>query len=294
MKKLGVVLLASLFLGVSFAQANILPENDLWKVDGFNVGLGLSEAEFNEAIDEVLKVYEPIIRSFGANLEVVRLWEHPDVNATALMRGKNWFLTFYGGLARRPEINKDGMQLVVCHEIGHLIGGFPFKSHGASVEGQSDYFATQECIRRVWSHQPSSIPLSADGDHPIVRKACDQSWSGRGDQEHCYRTAGGSMSLARLMGALTPEPTVPSFEQHDPNKVSVTYVKHPAAQCRLDTLLSAAYCTAQFDVARVPGRGHANGQDSLGAETEMTQTSCAERSGFEVGLRPRCWFFPRM
>ncbi len=294
--------LFGLILGGSVANATILPENDLWKVDGMNKGLGLTQAEFNETIDEVMGVYEPIIRSFGARVQLEKLWTDATVNARASRSGTTWKISMYGGLARRPEVTKDGMQLVVCHELGHHIAGFPFYKASpfggmdwAAVEGQSDYFASQECLRRVWDHQPRSfVDAQFADEHPKVVEGCDKAWSGSGDRQHCYRVAAAGLSVARLLGAIGSRPTVPTFDARDPGVVTETNAAHPAAQCRLDTFLEGAVCTGHFDVAKIPGRSHRLGQGSVDAEREMAVTSCAAHSGFTTGLRPRCWFLPRL
>ena len=69
------------------------------------------------------------------------------VNANASQRGRTWIVNMYGGLARRPEITPDGFAMVLCHELGHHMGGFPFVSGWAANEGQSDLFATLSCGR---------------------------------------------------------------------------------------------------------------------------------------------------
>lgn len=294
--KMGMWVLSSVMsvlvlFSVSTAQATILPENDLWKQDGMFKTAGLTEAEFHSAIDEVINVYEPIVRSFGATLTVERRWSDPTVNAQAEMNGRNWTVRMFGGLARRPEVTFDGMQLVVCHELGHLVGGFPFKPWGTSTEGQSDYFATQECARRVWGMESAS---SSTLPAPAVKTACDRVWSKSTDQAHCYRASAAGHSLASLLCAIGSRPVVPSFERRDTTVVTSTSISHPNAQCRLDTMFAGALCAASFDVSRVPGRSHPAGEGSVEAERDMAATSCAAASGFAEGLRPTCWFKPRL
>lgn len=292
------------FLMVSFggsaANATILPENDLWKYDGLNKGLGITQTEFNESIDEVMEIYEPIMKAFGARVKVEKLWSDPTVNARARRDGSTWVISMYGGLARRPEVTRDGMQLVVCHELGHHLGGFPFYSTSATgsmgwaaAEGQSDYFASQECLRRVWK-EGSAESFNLDEVHPRVRSDCDRVWDVADDRELCYRMAGASLSVSRLLGAIASRPVVPEFDKRDSNVVTRTNIAHPAAQCRLDTFMQGALCKAEFDPTKIPGRSNAAGQGSLDAEREMAENSCTTHSGYEVGLRPRCWFAPRL
>ena len=66
---------------VSFA-----PENDFYKYDNKDsyAATGISEADFNEVLDNVQSIYTPIFKSFGANLVINRAWNDSTVNAYAL------------------------------------------------------------------------------------------------------------------------------------------------------------------------------------------------------------------
>ena len=57
----------------------------------------------------------------------------------------------FGGLARHKLVTPDGFALVACHEMGHHLGGAPRRGGWASNEGQSDYYATTKCARRIWA-----------------------------------------------------------------------------------------------------------------------------------------------
>ena len=149
-----------------------LPENDKYiGVDQqSNLG-GLDEAQFNAVIDEVEAIYKPIVAAKGGTLNVKRLWTDGTVNASAQRQGSTYVVNMYGGLARHQAVTADGFALVVCHEIGHHIGGSPVyggkpsQANGsggwgggggggsnswASNEGQSDYFANTKCLRKVF------------------------------------------------------------------------------------------------------------------------------------------------
>ena len=68
-------------------------------------------------------------------------------------RNLNFYkVIMFGGLARRPEITADGFLLVVCHELGHHLAGYPFIDDWAANEGQADYFATQSCTKNIWQN----------------------------------------------------------------------------------------------------------------------------------------------
>lgn len=200
----------------------------------------------------------------------------------------------YGGLARRPEVTKDGFVLVICHELGHHLGGFPFYSGGdwAANEGQADYFATHACAHKMWDGSADNA-LSRDGVDPVAKQQCDQSYTLQDERDVCYRTANASQSLANLLAVLGAENT-PQFSTPDLSEVSATYEGHPAAQCRLDTYFGGALCATRFNEAVIPGRNHPKGQESVEAEADAAQYSCTRAQGQTLGVRPLCWYKPNL
>ena len=68
-------------------------------------------------------------------------------NAT-LMIGSDYFFS-----NSKNQLNLEQFLFIYCHELGHFIGGAPFKknpgSTWASTEGQADYWATSVCLRRT-------------------------------------------------------------------------------------------------------------------------------------------------
>ena len=86
---------------------------------------GIDEAVFNQVIDEITAVYEPIVRANGDKMIVNRKWDDGTVNASAQRSGKKVIVNMYGGLARHSLITKDGFAIVMCHEMGHHLGGAP-------------------------------------------------------------------------------------------------------------------------------------------------------------------------
>jgi hypothetical protein len=140
-------------------KGGFVPENDLFIPSSVKSINGITEEAFNDAIDEVETIYAPIIAQMGAELSIERKWDDGTVNAYAMQSGKTWKVAMFGGLARHATITKDAMALVVCHEIGHHLGGAP-KTAGflglnrwASNEGQADYYANLKCLRKLFLSQ---------------------------------------------------------------------------------------------------------------------------------------------
>jgi hypothetical protein len=270
----------------------MIPPNNQFYGVGF--AGGISENTFNKVIDAAEKIYKPIIKAKGANLTVVRKWSDGTVNAYAEQNGSEWKVSMFGGLARHPEITADGFAEVLCHEIGHHIGGAP-KYRGnpwASVEGQSDYFATLKCMHKMIAELQEWPTLAEplDDVDPLVAERCKAAWpSNETDYKICVRSSYGGLSLARLLASLNKE-TVPQFNTPDTSKVGRTNENHPKGQCRLDTYFAGAVCNVD------PNIEPSGTDETVGVCTGVGATFLqAINKGMSaytdgLGMRPGCWY----
>lgn len=289
---LGSVCFAAPLAGQSGVRS-FMPENRLNLRDNPNRIANITEEQFNQIIDDIMKLYVPIAKAHGAELVVDKNWKDNTVNAYASQSGKTWKVAMFGGLARRPEVTPDGFAMVVCHELGHHFGGYAFYgSDWASSEGNSDYFATQTCAKMIWGNQqPLNRRWARFDDTPAsVKEKCAAAWKDENARGWCHRTAIAGLSLANLLAALEGGGKAPKFETPDPSTVNRTSTTHPHAQCRLDTYFQGALCTKIYDPKVIPGRGNSSGQSSAAAETVSAQYSCYAQEKFQIGIRPSCWF----
>lgn len=276
------------------AEASILPPNDLHLQDNLAMTENMTEDEFKTIINDITALYTDLATKNGGTLEANALWTNSTVNASANQIGGSWIINMYGGLARRPEVTKDGFALVVCHELGHHFGGFSLNgSSWAANEGQSDYFATHSCAKRAWANQRDINASFREQIGEFERDACDATYGIQTERDLCYRTAAAGKSLGLLLAALGGS-DAPSYETPSTKKVRSTNNSHPVAQCRLDTYLAGALCTKAFDENIIPGRRHPKGQGSIEAERVAARYSCTEQDNLEAGLRPGCWFYSRL
>lgn len=195
-------LLITLCLIAGIAEAACFPPNDKWIAEDVTTS-NVSKAAFKSAISIVQKAYAPEVARNGGKLVINNMWSDGTVNSQAYRRGNTWYVDAFGGLARFHSMTKAGYIAVLCHEVGHHLGGYPKYDRNtdwASVEGQADYWATLECMRRV---DPSDSMAA-------------------------------SQTLANVLAELGGEP-MPSINTPDESVVSETYEDHPGAQCRLDT-----------------------------------------------------------
>lgn len=288
--KLSRSLLAVVSLVGSAAYADFLPPNNLHLQDNKRAVSNITEAQFNDIIDEAIAYYGPFLKSnFNATFTVNRRWTDSTVNASATQFLNTWTVNMYGGLARRPETTPDGFALVLCHEIGHHLGGYPFSSSWAADEGASDYFATLSCARDLWKNQPEKNALARETITEYPKSLCDSVWTTEEDQNLCYRSLLGSKSMATLLATLGG--TKADWTTTDKSVVKTTNHSHPAGQCRLDTYIAGALCSQNFDAAVIPGKDLGSKRNTAAAEEASGPYTCLKQD-FTVGPRPTCWFKP--
>jgi len=262
------MLLAVLMLvscGAKAQEQSFMPENTLNFYDSFSAA-NMTEAEFNKIISDAQTIYAPIISGLGAQLVIQKSWKDSTVNAYASRQGDVWLVKMFGGMARRPEMTADGFRLVLCHELGHHVAGFPFYSGmWAANEGQSDYYSTHACFRKMVSKVGEPLGYV----EPKVTSNCNYFWKNSVNRYICKRAMMGGVSLANLLGSLGG--TSVSINTKDTRQVSKTSDSHPAAQCRLDTYVAGSLCKNSWEDGVIP-------------ESAEESPSCPNR--------PKCWYAP--
>jgi len=288
--KLSRSVLAVVSLAGSAAYANFLPANNLHLQDNKRAVNNITEAQFNAIIDEAVAFYEPFLKvNFDATFVVNRKWTDSTVNASATQFFNTWTVNMYGGLARRPETTPDGFALVLCHEIGHHLGGYPFSSSWAADEGSADYFSTLSCARDLWKDQTEKNALARNEISEYPKSLCDKAWDKEVDQNLCYRSMLAGKSLGTLLSALGG--TVADYATPDATVVNATNHAHPQGQCRLDTYIEGAICSQKFDAKVIPGKDLGSKRNSAAAEEASGRFTCLKQD-FDTGARPLCWFKP--
>lgn len=288
------LILVATFLAAS-AHASFLPRNTVYLEEQ---GLGepqITEEIFKARIEKLQTTYAPVISQFGGRLSIKGDWKSKQVNAYATQMLMFWKVIVTGSLARRPELSPDGMTLIVCHEIGHHLGGFPFSEgtpfggRWASVEGQSDYFSTFVCAKKMWKEELTENAKFRELVNTLPRLQCDTSYESDADRDLCYRTSVALESVIATMAALMKKP-MPQYDTPDTNIVTATSEAHPKVQCRFDTLYAGAICPVKTDETLIPGKKVKGGRRGSEAEKEAAMLSCSLLRNFTVGVRPACWF----
>lgn len=294
---LALVAVSTLAVSSSFSEGTkelcegFLPKNEMKIPVGFKstaIGAaGLTEAQFNAVLDRVSRLYAPVISKRGGNLKINRLWTDSTVNASAEQKGSTWVLNMYGGLARHQATTEEGFALVVCHELGHHLGGAPkiagwFGGGGwATNEGGADYYANLKCLREYFAEDDNQTLVDAaktDGRlSTFAANLCDQEFAQDVDRLLCKRATLGGTSVANLFSDLSKNSKLADFSTPDKSVVKKMDDSHPATQCRLDTYLAGSICNVDKTVAN--------------SDSDYRQGSCVQGVA-KVGFRPLCWFKP--
>lgn len=265
----------------SMGKTGFAPENDM-KVSRWALfQSGMSEERFSEIIKLVKDVYTPVFAEKDAVLVIHPHWADDTVNANANTWGKRWVINIYGGIARHPLNTEDGFTLVLCHELGHFVGGPPKvdRKVWASNEGQADYFGAMKCMRRILEKEDNEgIVAKMSVDLEASRK-CDQVYNRSSDRAICKRIAMAGKALGHVLGSLHGKTNL-SFSTPDTSVVAVTNENHPDPQCRMDTYFQGILCNKSYD------------QDIDNADPRVG--NCIASEGYNLGLRPRCWYAPTL
>lgn len=263
------------------AGKGFLPENHRKYPVEFKT-TGLSVEQYNAVIDKFESFYAPVAKRFGAKLVIERKWESETVNAGTLRRdnGKTWVINLYGGYARHPDTTADSYMLVLCHEIGHHIGGAPKKvyesgTHWASTEGQSDYFATLKCLRKIFRDEENEEIVRELDIPESIRTECAQSFATKAQYSLCLRTSYAGIAVSKVNADIRNMPD-PEIDIVDSSIVSATSNDHPVPQCRLNTYFQGALCPVP--VIRPV------------SQIDDVKGTCHPALEYSTGLRPGCWY----
>ncbi|WP_159396815.1 trypsin-like peptidase domain-containing protein [Sorangium cellulosum] len=224
---------------------------------------------------------------------------------------RDWQINLGVTLRKQGLTPPDIVAFITCHEMGHALGGFPFKRGPAqtaqveglatgqygtvsSAEGQSDYFASKECLPRVWAADLEVNAMFRATVSEYAKTRCDAAWEDVDAQNLCYRIAAVAEGFGIWRRGSDPgESTIPVPRLDTPSTIEVpgTNADNPPGQCRVDTIFQGALCGTKFRGTDIPGLIPPYEQVlTLSPEVEAAAApdSCTEGPG----SRPRCWFAP--
>lgn len=258
---------------------------------------GITEPQFNQVIDAIEARYQElgVFKNLGVSLTIERRWDDDTVNANMSKRGKRWFVSSYGGMARLEVMTPDAFTLMVCGQLGTLLGGFPrwlpeqkaTRINAMSLSANASYYATYVCANLLWEHQHEDNAKSRDVVDHESRQFCDSLFEKTAEQNLCYRKAIAARVAATFLNRDKPV----SIETPD-EQIVMESQNTGGGQCSFDTYLAGAACKKsgawQHDTYPLD-------------EWQMAAQSCAAKEAdypydsadvIKAGLRPFCWFKP--
>ena len=228
----------------------------------------LSITEMELLIADVKSVYQPVMESRGYSFDILLKKDSLLKNAHAEANGNRRTVVVEAGLGRARHMSADHFSLILCHEVGHHLGGAPYMtgdhSIWASDEGQADYFASKECLRKVLKPNNAFIKLPT-----VISQKCDSQYPAQEESLLCQRAAKAAELFGKRDYLLTHYDHEPEVSYLKPvqltnaltpkNSFRFGYTDYPDSQCRTDIMFQGALCNKDI---------------------------CT--SG--LGSRPKCWF----
>lgn len=181
------------------------------------------------------------------------------------------------GLIMFPQMSPSAFTAILCHELGHYMGGMPKKLRGnttkrswSSAEGQADYFATSKCLPEFYKGEKANESFN----DTIAKEQVDELFHICSDPL-CMRVVHASLEMGKVFASIKKYASAPSLQKKDQSIVSRTNFKHPTLQCRLDTLVNGILCDAD--------------KNEHFSDDDPRVGACV---GEVKGTRPRCWYNP--
>lgn len=272
------------FLALNCAQvtnlnATVVPAGSEIMLSSARYDNGYSRERFDLITTQFERFWRPHFESLGGQFFLDTDWGDGAVNAWAWKEGSRYSLEIPGGLSRFHTMSEEAFVMVLCHELGHLMGGAPARNSQISLEGQADYFAAQKCFPRFFEVIRSQLGGFQSGPARTIfseEANFEVRCQGHQDSELCQHSLLGSLGPSAYYAELEKSKT-PSLATADTSVVRSTLTTHPKAQCRFDTMVLASFCPA--DVMVTPSWTDAN-------------VGFCHRDFWAQFARPECWFRP--
>jgi len=127
--------------------------------------------DFYAIPSRIIGLFQEELNKAPAPLVLDAQWESPYFGAGVSLYQNQIKMMILGGMTRVPGVTLEAYAAVICHELGHIIGGYPYQTiigaKWTSSEGQADYFAGKVCLPKYFN----SLGL----DQSLIPKAVETS-----------------------------------------------------------------------------------------------------------------------
>lgn len=244
MKKYFIFLFILFFLSSTFANEK---RKDYFELPpGDPEALGLNESQYYKVLGTFMVEYFQLVKNKTGKDFVVNFdWQNNYFGAFAKDEGGKYSISLWGGMGRAEGMTEELAYFVLCHELGHILGGNPKQtipgSDWASSEGQSDFFAAKRCM----PHLMKKIPMKKRHASKRTDELC------RGNLQ-CETIASIGKEFINFAKRW-------SFQNYTEVKLgdlpaevprSMLRNVYPSDQCRLETVIQGATCTVNTKCER--------------------------------------------
>lgn len=251
----------------------------------FSFSYAATDLDFKNLRQIVENEYNPIfISELGSPLKIELDEDSPNYVGGIDFRNGIYSIQLGSDFEKEEGITIDSYAAILCHEIGHALGGLPKKinsSNGeiswSSTEAQSDYFSSTICLKKIFKLLPSENSNLMIPEN--IRKDCELAFTKSNsddDKKICMRTAQAGYELMTYLFQLFSKYGGPQKYNYKPEltqkELSNESSKnlYPNLQCRLDTIVAGALCVEQ--------------------KNDFQDGFCEKAEGYTIGLRPSCWY----
>jgi hypothetical protein len=235
----------------------------------------IPQPRFLGVANEIRRVYEPLARKDNTTFKIIWKLNEGVINASGIKRNGSWELTVYGGLMFHPFMTEEAFRFILCHEMGHILGGeptFPVSPiDRTSNSGQPDYYAAAVCMKLLLKDADNTHQNAVD---PVVEVRCRHTFNTPREQNLCRRVGNAGNEAARFLSTILGQ----KASYSTPSREVANHMEsaHPVLQCRMDTYLAGALCRTMPSGISVDEGNQINASCNVGESA-----------------RPRCWFVPQ-
>ena len=223
----------------------------------------VNEIDFHHLSSSLIRIYSKQIQELSGNLKITLKDAHNENPNSYASKRENgvWEVTIISSLLQLEQIGPASLGMILCHEIGHFLGGHPYvigrqltaavrarAPKKMSAEGQADYFASQFCFKELVHTLPGLLyethfyPIDTVTENNCQDDTCIKSI------HTSYET---TLVYQELMRHFDVHESFFGNLDSPPTDRTLNYVgEYPTLECRFETFVSGLTC----DETKCPSR----------------------------------------
>jgi len=233
----------------------------------------ITSTQFWKIVNDLNDIYKPIFHGHKINFWFEARLDDPKIELRTEYYITKWNndrkIIVKGGLVKSYGLNEAGMIMLLCHEIGHSLAGYPAGSSAPaySFEGQAYYYAGHVCARRAFDKYLNRV----DFKNAMTKiDQCEKNFDSQREKNICYLTHLGAQNVADMILVMQGTKRGAYSDQHDSFVAKSMSEFYPTPQCIYDSIVAGLDCHERvWDDAVIPANKNA---------------TCRNR--------PQCWYVP--